>query len=117
MGSESLADAPRTCTVQGIDVDSDSPEARKKLVGECDVVIFSVPIAATPGLIREYASVVDASKPKPLWLDVTSLKAPAVEAFSEAAVEAVGLHPMCGTSRQCAPGDSRAVQHWLQCGV
>lgn len=31
----------------------------------------------------------------PLWMDVTSLKAPAMAAFEETAVEAVGLHPMC----------------------
>ena len=39
---------------RGIDIATDSPHARQTLVDECDVIIFSVPIAATPGVILEY---------------------------------------------------------------
>jgi prephenate dehydrogenase len=63
----------------------------------CDVVVFSVPIPITPAVIREYTALLDPGRTAPLWMDVTSLKAPAATALREAhpRVEAVGLHPMC----------------------
>jgi hypothetical protein len=60
--------------------------------------VFSVPITVIPSIIREYTKLLAADRAHvPLWMDVTSLKAPAVAAFREAAprIEAVGLHPMC----------------------
>jgi hypothetical protein len=60
--------------------------------------VFSVPITVIPSIIREYTKLLAADRTHvPLWMDVTSLKAPAVAAFREAAprIEAVGLHPMC----------------------
>lgn len=61
------------------------------------MVVFSVPISVTPAVIREYAALLDPQRQVPLWMDVTSLKAPAAAAFKETQpkIEAVGLHPMC----------------------
>eukprot|EP00037_Helgoeca_nana_P023587 m.245302 g.245302 ORF g.245302 m.245302 type:complete len:390 (+) comp26400_c0_seq4:1912-3081(+) len=82
--------------VIGIDADGDST-AKTEFVAKCDVVVFSVPIPITPAVIREYTALLDPCRAAPLWMDVTSLKAPAATALREAhpRVEAVGLHPMC----------------------
>ena len=84
-------------TVHTIDVGTDTPARRQEVVAAADILWFSVPIPATPTLIREYAALLPENRPPPLWLDVTSLKAPAVGAFMAVGgrIEAVGLHPMC----------------------
>lgn len=64
---------------------------KRAVVREADVVIFSVPIDRTPDIIR---SVVPDSREDQLWMDVTSIKGPAVAAMLESRAQVVGLHPM-----------------------
>ena len=47
-------------TVLTIDVDSDTPDARKSIVANSDVLVFAVPIPATTRVIQEYASILHA---------------------------------------------------------
>lgn len=61
------------------------------VVNDSDVVIFSVPIKDTPGVIRSVLPVVREGQ---LLMDVTSVKQPAVEAMLEGKAQVVGLHPM-----------------------
>lgn len=56
-----------------------------------EVVIFAVPIEVTVDLIRRLLSL---SRPDQLWLDITSIKAPAVAAMLESKAEVVGMHPL-----------------------
>lgn len=62
-----------------------------EVVGQSDVVIFSVPIKETPAVIR---SVLSYTREDQLLLDVTSVKQPAVKAMLESRAQVVGLHPM-----------------------
>lgn len=72
---------------------ADSPSERE-LIERSDVLVFSAPIRATPALIAEYARIADGAERGKLWLDVTSIKSPAVAAMLQSQAEVVGLHPM-----------------------
>lgn len=68
----------------------------REMVGQCRIVVVSVPIAATIKVIQEIAPLVPRDG---LLLDLTSIKKPPMDAmlrYSRAQV--VGLHPLFGPS-------------------
>ncbi len=68
----------------------------KKEAERCDIVLLSVPIEKTVGVIREIAPHVREGS---LLMDVTSLKSEPMKAMTEYAplgVEVIGTHPMFG---------------------
>lgn len=68
--------------------------APEDLARGCEVVVISVPIAATAEVIRRVGS---AMAPDALLTDLTSLKAePVREMLAAAECEVVGMHPLCG---------------------
>ena len=72
---------------------ADSLDVRK-LIERCDVLVFSAPIRHTPALVADYVRIADGAERGKLWLDVTSVKSPAVAAMLQSRAEVVGLHPM-----------------------
>ncbi len=84
MGLQTLGSDPA-------DAASATPE---ELIECCDVLIFSAPIRTTPAIVRDYIARANGRERGQLWLDLTSIKKPAVEAMLESAAEVVGLHPM-----------------------
>jgi prephenate dehydrogenase len=58
-----------------------------------DLVMVSVPIRATVGVIREVAPLLSEEQ---IFCDLTSLKAEPVRAMLESRAEVIGLHPMFG---------------------
>ncbi|MDV2482380.1 prephenate dehydrogenase/arogenate dehydrogenase family protein [Methanoculleus sp. Wushi-C6] len=58
-----------------------------------DLVMVSVPIRATVGVIREIAPLLSEEQ---VFCDLTSLKAEPVRAMLESRAEVIGLHPMFG---------------------
>ena len=85
----------------GHDPSDPSSEPPERLLAEADVLLFSVPIAATAGVIdtwRERSAGREAGR---LWLDITSIKEAPVAAMLRAHAEVVGLHPM--TAPPAAP--------------
>ena len=75
--------------------DKDTELTNQELVKKADVVLFSVPIDKTEEIIE---SLVDFSRKDQLWLDVTSIKTPAVKAMLDSKAEVVGMHPMFAPS-------------------
>ncbi len=68
--------------------------APEDLARACDVVVVSVPIAATAEVIRRVGP---AMAPDALLTDLTSLKVETVrEMLAAAGCEVVGMHPLCG---------------------
>ncbi len=84
MGLETLGCDPS-------DAASVSPE---RLLAQCDVLVFSAPIRSTPSIIRDYCERSAGAERGKLWMDLTSIKKPAVEAMLQSQAEVVGLHPM-----------------------
>ncbi len=78
----------------------------EQLVKTSDVVIFSVPIQATPKLVTSLAHL---SRPEQLWLDLTSIKQPTVRALLKTEAEVVSLHPMFSPSVESITGQRVAV--------
>lgn len=64
----------------------------RQVVDRVDVVVFSVPIDQVVGVISEVA---DLSREDQLFMDVTSIKSPAVEAMKKSKANLAPLHPMC----------------------
>jgi prephenate dehydrogenase len=67
--------------------------AARDLARTCDLVIVSVPIRDTVGVIREIAPVLSRDQ---LLCDFTSLKVKPVEAMLASRANVIGLHPMFG---------------------
>ncbi len=65
----------------------------EKLVKKSDAVLFSVPISKTVEVID---SVIRYTRKEQLLMDLTSIKAPAVNAMQKSDCEVLGLHPMFG---------------------
>jgi prephenate dehydrogenase len=65
----------------------------RDLARECDMVVVSVPIRNTVGVIEEIASVLTDQQ---ILCDLTSLKMKPVEAMLRSSAEVIGLHPMFG---------------------
>lgn len=79
------------CTVIGSDLEIAGGLTNREVVIQSDVVIFSVPIRATPIVIR---SVLPHVREGQLLMDVTSVKQPAVTEMLKTKGQVVGLHPM-----------------------
>lgn len=75
--------------VIGSDVMTDITNTQ--VVEQSDVVIFSVPIASVVSVINKVA---EFSRENQLFMDVTSIKGPAVDAMMRSKADVVGLHPM-----------------------
>lgn len=73
------------------DSGSDSPE---RLLAEADVLLFSVPIAATVATIDDWRTRAAGREAGRLWLDVTSIKQGPVAAMLRSEADVAGLHPM-----------------------
>jgi len=91
-----------------------------ELAQRCDVVVLSVPIAATLPVIRELAPQV---RPEALLMDLTSIKAEPVRAMlAWGACQVVGAHPLFGPETRPAdalrmvlcPGRGEDGLGWLQ---
>ncbi|NQD35883.1 prephenate dehydrogenase [Permianibacter sp. IMCC34836] len=87
------------CPVLGQDPqwpDGPSPE---QLLAEADVLVFAAPIRQTPAIIADYVQRAGARSRAQLWLDITSIKTPAMQAMLTSDAEVVGLHPMCAAPK------------------
>lgn len=86
-----------------------------QVVEQADVVIFSVPINKVVSVIDEVA---DFSRDDQLFMDVTSIKGPAVDAMMRSRASVVGLHPMCAPTVETLRGqmivrcDARLSEIW-----
>ncbi len=87
------------CRVIGVDPALSGSPSPAALTAQADVLVFSAPIRPTPAIIAEYTAVAGARSRDQLWLDVTSLKQPAVDAMLQSEAEVVGLHPMCAAPK------------------
>ena len=65
----------------------------KKIVQECDLVIFGIPIGRTLDAI---AGCITDSRPDQIWADITSIKEGPVQRMLESKAEVCGLHPLFG---------------------
>ena len=79
------------CSVIGSDEKKSTDLSNDQVVERSEVVVFSVPIKDTPGVIR---SVLPWVREDQLLMDVTSVKQPAIQAMLESKAQVVGLHPM-----------------------
>lgn len=78
--------------VLGADISGDWLKP-SQLVKQADVVLFSVPIESTIGVIKR---LVKHSRSGQLWVDITSLKEAPLKAMLASRADVIGLHPMCG---------------------
>jgi len=65
----------------------------RRLAGECDLVMVSVPIRSTVGVIGEIAPLLTGEQ---LLCDLTSLKAGPVRAMLSSKAQVLGMHPLFG---------------------
>lgn len=65
----------------------------KDIIDQCDLVIFSVPIAKTDAVIREN---IEHARKGQIWMDFTSIKQTPVKAMLESVAEVCGAHPLFG---------------------
>lgn len=99
--------------VVGSDVATDM--TNRQVVELADVVIFSVPINRVVSVINEVA---EFSREEQLFMDITSIKGPAVDAMLRSNAEVVGLHPMCAPTVETLRGqvvvrcDARLTDLW-----
>lgn len=99
--------------VIGSDVMTDV--TNQQVAEQADVVIFSVPISSAVSVISEVSKF---SREGQLFMDVTSIKGPAVAAMMKSKASVVGLHPMCAPSGETLRGqvvvrcDARLTGEW-----
>ena len=79
------------CAVIGSDKKGEVSLSNVQVVKRADVVIFSIPIRQTPGVIK---SLMRYTREDQLLMDVTSVKQPAIKAMLKGKAQVVGLHPM-----------------------
>ncbi len=65
----------------------------KDIIKQCDLVVFSIPIAKTVEIISEN---IDYSRTDQIWMDFTSIKQAPVKAMLESKAEVCGGHPLFG---------------------
>jgi len=80
-----------------------TPQSPADLAGACDVVMVSVPIRETVGVIRSLAPLLSEGQ---VFCDLTSLKTGPVEAMLTSRAQVVGLHPMFGPTANGLPGQT-----------
>ena len=73
--------------------DLETPFTPERVMRECDIVVFAVPLHKTVKIIRE---LVPLARPNQLLMDLTSLKSAPVEEMLRSPASVVGLHPMFG---------------------
>lgn len=73
--------------------DLNTAVTNQDIVKECETVIFSLPISKAVPVIE---SLVGSSTSGQLFVDLTSIKTPAVNAMLKSKGEVLGLHPMFG---------------------
>lgn len=89
----------------------------QQVVQQSDVVIFSVPIEKVVSIID---CVNEFSRADQLFMDVTSIKTPAIDAMLRSRASVVGLHPMCAPSGETLRGqvivrcDARLDDTWRE---
>ncbi|MBP5475327.1 MAG: prephenate dehydrogenase/arogenate dehydrogenase family protein [Methanomicrobium sp.] len=77
--------------------------SNRYLAAKCDIVIVSVPIHETIGVIEEIAPIMNKNQ---LLCDFTSIKTPPVEAMLKSEARVMGLHPMFGPSLSSIKGQT-----------
>ncbi len=87
------------CEVIGSDPQWPDSPSIGTLLARADVLLFSTPIRQTPAIIAEYVAAAGPRSREQLWLDITSLKQPAVAAMLRSDANVVGLHPMCAAPK------------------
>lgn len=87
------------CRVLGRDPQQPNSASTMELLAAADVLLFSTPIRQTPAIIGEFVAQAGARASRQLWLDITSIKEPAVAAMLQGPAEVVGLHPMCAAPK------------------
>lgn len=91
------------CTVIGSDRDKPTDFTNEQIIARSDMVLFSLSIKRTVEVIQSLAPL---GREDQLWMDVTSVKQPAVKAMLESKAQVVGLHPMF---RPDVPFDGQTV--------
>ncbi len=85
------------CAVIGSDpkipTTSKQYRSNKQVIDQAEVVIFASTLRQTPQIIR---SIIGHGRKEQLFLDIASVKVPAVTAMLEGKGQVVGLHPMFG---------------------
>lgn len=74
----------------------ETEKSNKKIVQECDLVIFAVPISVTLDVMEE---MIPHSRKDQIWADFTSIKGPFVGKMLKSKAEVVGMHPLFGPMR------------------
>jgi len=87
------------CTVLGTDPSLPDAPTPASLLARAEVLVFATPIRQTPAIIADYVAQAGARSRQQLWLDITSIKSPAVAAMLQGPAEVVGLHPMCAAPK------------------
>lgn len=81
-------------TVLGTDQGQPGTSTPDQLLQRCQVLVFCTPIRHTPTIIADYVALAGGREREALWLDITSVKQPPVDAMLRSQAEVVGLHPM-----------------------
>jgi prephenate dehydrogenase len=103
------------CQVIGSDIATDI--TNRHVVEQSAVVIFAVPIGKTVSVINEIS---EFGRESQLFMDVTSIKGPAVGAMLRSKANVVGLHPMCAPTDDTLHGqvivrcDARLTTVWSE---
>lgn len=103
------------CIVIGSDIGTTL--ANQQVVEQAEVVVFSLPIQHVEA---EILKLIGFSRADQLWMDVTSVKKPAVEAMLRSKADVIGLHPMCAPTTQTLRGQklvyhpARLTEIWRQ---
>lgn len=85
------------CFVVGTDITPPNSYSLKEIVKMSEVVIFSIPIDKAVAVVLK---AVPFSHKTQLWLDITSIKEPIINAMLKSRAEVVGMHPMCAPPKQ-----------------
>lgn len=80
--------------VLGHDPAAANSDPLERLLGEADVLLFTVPIRSTESIIDDCLRQSAGRERGRLWLDITSIKQAPVTAMLRSQAEVVGLHPM-----------------------
>ena len=71
------------------------------ILNEADVILFAVPLGATPAIVKEFCAVaknegLEEKTKNQFWMDVATLKENPIEEMLKSNASVVGLHPMTG---------------------
>lgn len=90
--------------VIGSDIETEL--SNEDIVQEAEVVIFSVPIDKTVEIIN---GLVPFSRSDQLWMDLTTIKTPAILAMLKSKAEVTGLHPLFAPPKELTWRGKRVV--------